>query len=161
MRELILFRHGHSEENINDDINRQLTAHGEKEAKHTAKELQKMGFVPQHIYSSPATRATQTAHAAEKVFNNTSLRVEIQPTIYHAVPTDLLTFIETWDEQLFTAILVGHNPGLSESARLLSKQTLPDLKAGEAYWLQWPNKDSWEDIANGVVAADVKVVKVD
>ena len=161
MRELILLRHGHSEENHQDDINRHLTAHGEKEVQHTVKELHKLGFEPQHIFSSPAKRAAQTAKQAEKIFFHLKLHTEIQPTIYHAVATDLLTFVETWDESLSAVLLVGHNPGLSESARLLAKQPLQDLKAGEAYWLQWPDKDSWEDIANGVVAADVKVMKVE
>lgn len=161
MRDLVLFRHGHSEEKIDDDINRYLTVHGKKGVQHTAKELQRLGLLPQKIFASPATRTTQTAEQIEKILIKPKSYTEIQPTLYHAVATDLLTFIETWQEELTAVILVGHNPGLSECARLLSKQSLPDLKAGEAYWLQWPKQDSWQAIANGIVATHVQVVKVD
>lgn len=152
MRQLLLFRHGTAAEKTAqlDDLNRPLTEHGVQQVIHMAEKLQTEKFVPECIFASPAKRTLQTAQELGKIFGiNDS--IDIQPTLYHATTADILTFLETCPEEIDSIILVGHNPGISECAGLLAKQHVPDLKPAGICWLQWPEHESWEDIANGLV----------
>lgn len=158
MRQLLLLRHGASADNMsdNEDINRPLTPHGEQQVLHMAEKLQKEGFIPERIFSSPAKRALKTAQEMAKLLGN-KVQVEIQPTLYLASTADILTFIDTFPENCESMLVVGHNPGLSECAGLLAKQHVPDMKPAGICWLQWPQHETWEDIANGA-AVEVKAL---
>jgi len=151
MKKIILLRHGHTVPALPsvDDVDRELTIEGEQEILQAAQRIQQYHFNPQHITTSPAIRAAKSAHIVAAELEYPEASIEIQPFLYLAPATDILVFIEAFSNDWNSILILGHNPGLSECARLLSKKPLDDLKTATGYLMQWGKHSSWKKIANG------------
>jgi phosphohistidine phosphatase len=79
-----------------------------------------MSINPQHLVTSPAARALQTAELICEQLQQKKQDIENDKRIYNATVADLLEVINEQDEQNRSIALFGHNPGFYEIANMLS-----------------------------------------
>lgn len=111
MANIYLMRHADSPYNGYDDFNRQLSNKGVNQALKAAKYL-KENFKLEHIISSNAPRALNTANYFEKEFKINTVYNNI---IYSGSAEDIINNIEFKPNML----LIGHNPTIIELAKLI------------------------------------------
>ena len=73
---------------------------------------------PEHIFSSSANRAAQTATILAGFFNMND-SVSFLDELYQTTPREILDFIVERDNGLRSLMIVGHNPELTEATDLL------------------------------------------
>lgn len=118
----ILVRHAHAEwpDYVGRDFARTLTDRGVKEAHATGLALRAAGLIPRRIIASAARRTEQTARilADELLLPPSSL--QLLESLYNAAAPMLADALQAAVQQGTPVLLVAHNPGISELARLLS-----------------------------------------
>ncbi len=127
MKIVTLVRHGraHPEAAPGRDFDRQLDDHGRQEVLAMARRLAELDWEPEAILASAAERTRQTARILASALEVPEHRVVCEAQLYLAPPGTLLEVLRGLDPELREAMLVGHNPGLSELARELAD--LPGL----------------------------------
>jgi phosphohistidine phosphatase len=126
--QLFLLRHAEAEPEAANDESRPLTAKGSKQAESIGKFCLQHGFVPEIIYSSPLTRAEETARLVARELNIPKL-VEITDFLRSGATGEqiitglracLLSLIkrEKYPEKA-GIMLVGHEPDFSDLAGVL------------------------------------------
>jgi phosphohistidine phosphatase len=148
MKTLFLLRHAKSSWKEVDvaDFDRPLNERGGRAAPFMGRLLRERGFTPDIIVSSPARRARKTARLFKGAGEYTAPLV-FDERIYEASPTTLLYIAAEADDSKGSIMLVGHNPGMEEAARVLTGQTEPMPTAAIA--VIDLDIDSWKDIAAG------------
>lgn len=131
--DLILWRHAEAEEGGEgmDDLQRPLTARGEKQAARMAAWLDRQLPDGLRVLSSPARRAEQTAQALGRKFK---LRAELLPD---GSPQELLELAQ-WPRARGAVLVVGHQPALGQTvARLLDMRSGEcAVRKGAVWWLR-------------------------
>jgi phosphohistidine phosphatase len=119
---LYLIRHAQAEEysKSGSDFDRVLTEKGEADAELIGTKLLEMEISPQHLVTSPAARALQTAELICEELQQKKSEIEKDTRIYNASAADLLEVINEQDENYKSIALFGHNPGFYEIANVLS-----------------------------------------
>ena len=115
-RTLILLRHAKSDwSGPEPDIRRPLAARGRRQAPQAGRWLDANAGRIDLAVVSPATRARQTwdLAAAELL---TKPRTVVDDRVYAASPQELLAVVRELPPDLYTVVLVGHNPGLEDLA---------------------------------------------
>lgn len=112
MKYLILLRHAKSswEDQGLADFDRPLAPRGEKDAPRMGRALKEASALPDLVVCSTATRARQTAARALKAAGYTG-PVRHDDRIYEASVETLFEVLQSIDDDVETAMLVGHNPG--------------------------------------------------
>ena len=140
--DLILWRHAEAEDwpegdgQAGSDMDRSLTARGEKQAARMAAWLDRQLPEGARIVVSPARRCEQTALALGRKFR---LRPEIAPG---ASPATLLELVQ-WPLAKSPVLVIGHQPTLGQTiAQLLGLQEsdCPEKK-GALWWLRNRDRD--------------------
>ncbi|WP_421913666.1 SixA phosphatase family protein [Mesorhizobium sp.] len=120
-RQLLLLRHAKSSWDDSDltDFDRPLSGRGLKTAPLIGRELSRRGWLPRMALVSPAlrTRDTWRLVAAELP---AKVPAEFFRALYDASAGDILDLLRQADNSTANLLVVGHNPGLEELARLLS-----------------------------------------
>lgn len=126
MKTLFVCRHAKSSwaEAALADFDRPLNERGLKAAPFMGELMQKKGFCPEIILSSPAVRAGDTAEFL-KQGGSLSAKIRFDDRIYEASPPSLRQIVAGLDDSLESAMLVGHNPGIEGFIRLLTGQLEP------------------------------------
>ncbi len=115
MKRLILLRHAKTEpwyEGV-DDQARALTGRGHADSLSVARELQRIGWAPDHVMVSTARRARETWQEMQAVFPDAASE---------AVERLYLAGIDAIERELSdrpaqgTVLVIGHNPGLQDFA---------------------------------------------
>ena len=110
MKTLVLLRHAKSDgDNIHDaDHDRGLSKRGEKDISEIALRLLKKDISPKILLSSSANRAVSTS----KIFiENLGLSpdiLKIEPQLYLAIPSDILSLIKKQESSTSELFIVGH-----------------------------------------------------
>lgn len=114
-KELLILRHGKSDWSGNvSDYQRPLKGRGSREAGRIGRWLAEKGLVPDHIISSSAERARQTAEIASEAMGFPLEKIQWQESMYMASVNGLLSLIDDVPEDCEKLMIVGHNPGLEE-----------------------------------------------
>lgn len=115
-RELLVLRHGKSDWTTDapTDFDRPLAPRGRKATKRMGRWLRKQQLVPDHIVSSPAKRAKQTALRACKFAELPDSLVVWDQRIYEAAVPELLQVLADCPQDKKRIMIVGHNPGFEE-----------------------------------------------
>ena len=146
--DLILWRHADAEiaAEGEDDLSRQLTVKGEKQAVRMAAWLDRHLPEGARILVSPARRTEQTAKALNRKYK---LRDELVPD---SSAEEVLTLIK-WDlekgpQGKGPILLVGHQPYLGEiAARLLGMQEHScAIRKGAVWWLRSRVREEYSEI---------------
>lgn len=146
MKTLYVVRHAKSSwENPDlDDFHRPLNHRGEKDAPKMGKRLKEKHHKPQLIFSSPAIRAFSTAQTIAAELNIPATQVRKEQNLYHAGEDTLLEVIKNIPDDAHCAMIVGHNPGLTEFVNdLLDEDILNIPTAGVV--LGQLSISSWKD----------------
>ncbi|MCZ2496647.1 histidine phosphatase family protein [Xylophilus sp. Kf1] len=133
MMDLIFWRHAEAEERDENvpDLERVLTARGEKQAQRMAQWLDRQLPEGVRMMSSPARRTEQTAIALGRKYK---LRAELLP---ESTPEDLLSVVQ-WPHARGAVLVVGHQPMLGRTiAQLLGLQASDcAIRKGAVWWLR-------------------------
>jgi phosphohistidine phosphatase len=136
--DLILWRHAEAEEAQDGgaDLDRALTARGQKQAAKVAAWLDRQLPESSRILVSPSRRTEQTALALGRKFK---LRAELGPD---ATPAQVLELVQ-WPQNKSTVVIVGHQPVLGQIiAQLVGLQASEcSVKKGMLWWLRTRVRD--------------------
>jgi phosphohistidine phosphatase len=131
--DVLLWRHAEAQDLADglNDWDRPLTRQGEKQAAHMAIWLNRHMPEGVRIYSSPAARATQTAHALARPYK---VRDELHPLGDSA---DVLQLLQ-WPQRKGAVLIVGHQPVLGDvlSRMLDLPQGELHVRKGAVWWVR-------------------------
>ncbi len=136
--DLVLWRHAeaHEAQPGQDDLVRELTSKGEKQAARMAGWLDRQLPDSARILVSPARRTVQTVQALERKYK---LREELKPD---ATVEQLLKVVQ-WPDAKGVIVVVGHQPVLGQViAQLLAIHGSEcSVKKGAVWWLRHRQRD--------------------
>ncbi|AWB20528.1 histidine phosphatase family protein [Methylobacterium currus] len=120
MSRLILLRHAKSDwpEGVADP-DRPLSPRGQEAAPKMAAYLAAQGLIPDRVLVSPARRTQETWDLVKPALG--AVADETVPQIYEAPVSRLLDVVRSIPDEVATALMIGHNPGLQDLARLLGQ----------------------------------------
>jgi phosphohistidine phosphatase len=131
VRTIILLRHAKSSwsDPTLADLDRPLAPRGERASRRIAKYIRQKQIRPALVLYSPSLRTRQTLEAIESSLGKRSV-VELEPQLYAASEGELLQRLQVLPESVDSVMLIGHNPGLHELARILASRgaELPRLE---------------------------------
>jgi phosphohistidine phosphatase len=129
-RELLLLRHGKAEEfNPRGDFDRVLKNKGKRHAQRIAIWLATRELVPDHVLTSGAERALNTARKCCKSMGFPAQGIEVDDALYLASAQQLLERLHALPAEAVRVMLVGHNPGLEHLLQQLC--TTPPAKPAD------------------------------
>lgn len=119
---LTLIRHAKSDwaDAELEDFERPLNARGERDAPKLAKRAAADLPRPTLMISSPAVRAITTAKVFAKAWRYPAAGIWHDNRVYEASPSTLLNVLRERGGTSEHVVLVGHNPGMSQLAALLT-----------------------------------------
>lgn len=117
VRTLVLLRHAKAERPPRiADMDRPLSARGHADA-HAAGAWLRRSHVPELVICSPSKRTRQTWHGvASSLSVGATPEVRYERRLYDGGADDLLQVVREIDDSVTTALLVGHNPSISQLA---------------------------------------------
>ena len=147
MKILYLVRHAKSSWKYPtlDDFERPLNKRGRETAPLMGKILKKLDTSPDLIISSPATRASMTARIISDQMNYPLEKIRYDESIYASSENELLHTIAEIDDQITTAMLIGHNPGLTCLANLIGDSSISNIPTSGVCCIEL-NISSWNKI---------------
>jgi phosphohistidine phosphatase len=148
MKTLYIVRHAKSSWKFIDlqDIDRPLKRKGTQDAFLIAEKLSEQKIAPQHVLSSPAVRAYETAKIFCNALSFNKENVEINSSIYNAAVEELQTILLNIDNKLNSVMLFGHDPGLTNFVAYLTKQSYEKIPTSGVVSIQF-EVDSWNKIS--------------
>ena len=147
MRYLDLLRHAKTEpDNDNGDAARCLTETGRAAAAALHADLRALDPQPGYILCSSATRARQTMDIVRSALPGDA-GIEMADSLYNAGTGTIYELIKGLPDHHTAAVLIGHNPGLSQIVNFLSATPL-ELKPGDYVRLQL-DIDQWASAMPG------------
>ena len=136
--DLIFWRHAEAEDWTEgcDDLQRSLTARGEKQAKRMAAWLDRQLPEGTRVVCSPARRCEQTVLALGRKYK---MRPELAPD----TTPDALLSAAGWPQGKSVVLLVGHQPSLGQSISLLlgMQQDSCVVRKGAVWWIRTRERD--------------------
>ena len=139
---LVIARHAKSDwhTGATSDHERPLNGRGLKQASELGKLLKQSGYAPSLILSSDARRTEETALLMEPVFEDVEL--QYLHSLYLGELNDIRHAVITHGTDHKSIMVLGHNPGFSVAAALMSGKAV-DLKTACAAVLASDQSD-WE-----------------
>jgi len=116
MKKIILVRHAKSAWNnpFLNDHDRPLAERGIADAPIMATRLKNRGIIPDFILSSTALRAVETAKITAKILGYSNDEIQLEKSLFHASPNQLLKIIRMKNYSADTLLVFGHNPGFND-----------------------------------------------
>src|SRR6202163_2321963 len=117
---LMLLRHAKSEkaESGMRDGDRRLNARGRNDAARIAAYMVRHGLLPDRVKVSSAQRTRETWERMAPAFS-TAPRVDYEDRLYESGTEAILGVIRAADRSASSLLVIGHNPGLYDTAQLL------------------------------------------
>lgn len=144
---LILLRHAKSDwpEEV-PDHDRPLAKRGRRDAPEVGRWLGGHDYLPDTVVCSTAQRTRQTWDLVAAKLGGAAPTVTFEPRAYGASPQTLLYLVQELTPATRTALLIGHNPGISELASALAEAPLSFPTAAVAV-LEFDG--DWSDLEPG------------
>ena len=130
MKKLYLLRHADSQRiHPMGDLNREISSKGIEELERLALILSRQKF---HVGMALCSSATRTRQTWEYISSKLSLNAEVEflEKLYNSSPEDMLNLIVDIGDQHESAIIISHNPGISEVANKLLQGQADTLSFG-------------------------------
>lgn len=120
MKTILLLRHAKAEPGApgQRDFDRELAPRGRDDAQAMGRALAKAGMLPDAIVSSPAARAKQTAEGAARGMKS-EVEIRWEASLYDASGEAWVAALRALPAKAECALVVAHEPGISEAAALL------------------------------------------
>ncbi len=121
LKRLFLLRHAKAQpaDGSVEDFDRTMMLSGMQDAAAMARHLRKNDYTLDAILCSSSARTTQTA---ELVLHELVADIEYRDALYLADPTKILAAVRAAPASVSSLMVVGHNPGLEESAASLARE---------------------------------------
>lgn len=123
-RRLILMRHAKSawDTDAESDHDRPLGKRGKRDSGRIARELRRLGWLPDHVYTSTARRARQTWKRMARALGDDAVGIGVSrlDTLYMAGLAAIRDEALAWPSELRTVLIIGHNPGWEEVLHALT-----------------------------------------
>ena len=144
-KELLLVRHAKSswDDPSLDDHDRPLNDRGLRNAPEMGKRIQGWSIRPDAWISSTALRAITTAEILAEQVGFPQDQIQRTKDLYHASATELQQFIAELDDAIGSAILFGHNPGMTSLVANLYGLPIDNLPTCGVVHLQF-KEASWK-----------------
>lgn len=124
MPRLILLRHAKADTpEGGKDRERPLAEAGREAARRVGQRLADLALHPDLALVSPARRTRETWDLVAEALGETAVRVEDE--LYATTAEGLLEVLREIEPEVGTVLVVGHNPGIEDLARLLVGVTDP------------------------------------
>lgn len=151
--DLILWRHAeaHPAREGQSDLERRLTANGERQARRMGLWLQQRLPATTRVLVSPAARSLATAAALER-------RYRIDAQLAPDQDADALLLAAGWPDSPTPVLVVGHQPTLGQvAARLLAETELGwSVKKAGVWWLRSRMREGeFQTVLHAVIAPDM------
>jgi phosphohistidine phosphatase len=132
MKTIYLVRHAKSSWNYPElhDFERPLNKRGRRNALLMGTILNKRKAAPDLVISSPASRAAMTARMLADAIRYPLDTIHYSETMYLSDKNVLLQVIRTIDDSVNQAMLIGHNPGLTELANYMANKPIDNIPTG-------------------------------
>ena len=145
-RTLVLMRHAKSDWSGDEpDLERPLAARGKRQAKEAGRWLDEHLPDLDFVVTSPAKRARSTWKMAGGECRHRPV-VDTDERIYTLEDGDLLAVLREIDDDISSALLVGHNPGLDELVARLTGERV-DMVTSALAVLRFSGR--WRDLGKG------------
>lgn len=149
MKRLTLMRHANAQwkDPQVPDFDRPLNRRGTSEAEAMSRRLLELNLVPTVLITSSALRARQTADIVARELGMAARNLRREELLYLAPPEDILKVVQTTGPRIPHLMIVGHNPGLTEVANLLTPAPqFDDLPTAAVCSLTFDTR-SWSQVA--------------
>lgn len=147
MKTLYLVRHAKSswkEEGL-QDMDRPLKGRGVRDAYSTSEWLASQGCTPDHVVSSPATRALHTAIIFSKNLELPVNSIQLEAKIYHAGSKELMQILRGLSDKYSSVMLFGHNPTITDFVNKCIDHRIDNVPTTGVACLRF-DADAWEDL---------------
>lgn len=150
-RRLILLRHAKADRHSSaGDHERPLAERGRTEAPLAGSWLREHGYTVDRVMCSTAVRARRTSELALSEIDY-SPGVSFDRRMYGADVGGLLEVVHDLTDEIRTAVLIAHNPGLQEMIGLLAEQDA-ELRTSAIAVLRF--RGTWKDADAGGAALE-------
>jgi len=129
MKILYIIRHAKSSWKFPElsDHDRPLNKRGKRDAPEIGKRLQRQGVSPDTLISSTANRAYTTAQKIAAEIRFPSSEVVPSSDLFHADPSEILEVIQGVSDEYHSAMIFGHNPGITWAANQLGNLNIDNI----------------------------------
>jgi phosphohistidine phosphatase len=160
VKTLVLMRHATSSWDSPGlvDHDRPLNDHGREDAPRMGRRLVERGIEPDVIITSTAERARSTAALVAGQLGTPARRIIADERLYAASVDTMMRVIRSLDDRLAVAMLVGHNPEMTELATRFSKSAEAMPTAAIAVFTF--DAASWADVRTTTSAGRVAAAPV-
>ena len=147
MKTVYIVRHAKSSwESLElNDEERPLLEKGKKRTKKVIEFLHKKNIRVDHIISSHAVRAHETAKIIAHALDFPVSDISIDPNIYHSTADQLYNQFFDLSEKYDSVMIVGHNPSLTEFVNYFLHPRIDNLPTSGVVSLSFKT-DRWENI---------------
>ena len=149
MKTIYLVRHAKSSWKYPDldDFERPLNNRGRKNAPFVGTILKKLKVAPDLILSSPANRASMTARIIADKIGYPLEKIRYSENIYDFSANALMDVIKQLDNVVHKAMLVGHNPALTELANYIGDEAISNIPTAGVFCAEL-DIPSWAKISD-------------
>ncbi len=151
-RRLFIIRHGKSDwdhEDL-DDIDRPLAGRGIRNAGEMAQRLSSMGLIPEMVFSSPASRALNTALIMSRVWELEPPTLQIHDSLYMAYVSEISEVVAEAPAEVLNLAVCGHNPSFTAYANQFLEEPLDNLPTAGVVVVTLYS-ESWKNISRSHV----------
>ncbi|MDF7807220.1 histidine phosphatase family protein [Pontiellaceae bacterium B12219] len=139
---LYLVRHAKSDwDNALADFNRPLNKRGFRDAPEMGRRFKARHALPDQIICSPAKRAFQTLEHLDLGVPH----IRFEESIYEASTETLFRIIQSLENSIDSAMLIGHNPAMTWLASHLTHTVIANLPTCAIVALELPS-NQWNEI---------------
>ncbi len=151
MKKLYLLRHADSQRiHPMGDFNREISSRGIEELERLAPVLSRQNF---HVDVALCSSAVRTKQTWDYLSSKLALAVEVEflDALYNSLPETVLSLISNVSDQYESAIIISHNPCISEITNKLLQSHADTLSFGTAN-IACINFDvlTWQEISNNL-----------
>jgi phosphohistidine phosphatase len=116
MKNLYIIRHAKSswDDLAIEDFDRPLNDRGMRDAPRIGKRLKEKNVTPDLMLTSPANRALTTCQHIAEILGYPKENIKTEKELYHANPEQLLKIVKSIPDKHSTALIFGHNPGITD-----------------------------------------------
>ena len=149
MKSALLIRHTKSDWNsMPEDFDRPIREDRKDDARVIAQEIQKRGFKPDHIGASPAKRTLQTAKIICDIWGYKYSDIAKDRSLYESSANEILTHLKSLDKKVKTAVVICHNPSITDFVRYYSDTNIDNVPTTGAVLITFDSTD-WSLIKGG------------
>ena len=149
---LVLMRHAKSDWSVagQRDFDRELNVRGHNNAPRMGGRLAtELGFSPDLVLSSPATRAKLTAEYVCEQLKYPLEKIVFEEDIYEASVRTLLRLTNELPDGADKILIFGHNPGLTYFAEFLTKKEINNIPTSGIVCIKF-EIDTWKMVSEGL-----------